>query len=87
MSADIVRPNWLGPKGPSLPNTTQRHDQAFRDLEPLIRNCERAAILAERETVETCDTDDFEMVLFAVSQVRNMLTDLRTEYYRLHKGS
>jgi hypothetical protein len=59
-----------------------RHAAAYLDLEPAIRDLERAAKIAHRMFIDTPDEEDIELGIFAVEQFHKMATDLVRLYYK-----
>jgi hypothetical protein len=63
---------------------------AFRDLEPTIRDLERAANVAFLMTMHDGELDDNSedehLALFAVEQVERHATELREQFYRACDG-
>jgi hypothetical protein len=63
---------------------------ALHDLEPTIRDVERAANIARNMTMHSAenpnDTDADGVALFAVEQCGRLATELREQFYRAVKG-
>jgi hypothetical protein len=64
---------------------------AFRDLEPTIRDLERAANVAFLMTMHDGELDDNSedehLALFAVEQVERHAAELRKQFYRAAEGN
>jgi hypothetical protein len=66
---------------PRQPLDDVRMAKAFRDLEPVILDLERAAKIARHFFLEDPDDEELELVRFAVDQCRKLASDFRQLYF------
>jgi hypothetical protein len=61
--------------------------EAYHDLEPVIRDLERAGKIAHRMFIDAPDEEDIELGIFAVEQFHKMASDLVRLYDEKHDAA